>query len=191
MTSETDKKWREALPQTNYFDKAIELSASFDRLMVTLFSALIAGIVVLLLREEVSLWVGAQLVLAVTCFVLGIGHTLIHISFASKMLLLAEALENETEFVPNVVEYEEPTIGAFERNQAYAQRSYSSQILYLMIGIFFGALAIIARLWEYAWRAGVVVMSIAVVLFVLVALVITWKKTLRRWRPSIMTEQQQ
>lgn len=178
--------WAERLPSVNYFEKAVDLVASYDRLLVSLYSALIAGIVVLLLHEEVSLWVGAALFIALAFFVMGIGHTLLHMAFASKLLLLAEALVNGTEVVPNAVEEEEPTVEAYIRNQAYAQRSYASQLFYLLFGMSFGAVAVVIRLWEYAWRAGVIGLTILVLLLMIVVLVVTWKKTLRRFPPSLI-----
>jgi hypothetical protein len=190
MNQGPQNNWADRLPKANYFEKSLELVASFDNLMVTLFSALIAGIVLLLLKEEVSLWVGSALFLALTCFVFGIGHTLIHIAFTSKLLLLAEALRNGTEVVPNPVEQEELTIQAYARNQAFAQRAYSAQLIYLLIGIGFGALAVMVRLWDYAWRAGVVGLAFIVILSGTVALIVTWKKTIRRFRSSGTAQKQ-
>lgn len=107
---------------------------------------MIAGIVLLLVKEEVSLWGGGCLVLSLVCFAIGVGHTLIHIAFMSKTLLLAEALFNGAEFVSNAIEGDEPTAQAFARNQAYAQRAYASQLIHLLVGIGFGGLAVIVRL---------------------------------------------
>ena len=177
--------WAERLPAVNYFEKAIDLASSYDRLLVSLYSALIAGIVVLLLHEEVSLWVGGALFAALCLFVMGIGHTLLHMAFTTKLLFLAEALVKGTEIVPNVIEEEEPTVEAYARNQAYAQRSYASQLFYLLFGMSFGAVAVVIRLWEYAWRAGVIGLTILMLLLVVVTLVVTWKKTLRRFPPSL------
>ena len=113
-----------SVPEVKYFDKATEQVGHFDRLMVTLFSGLIAGIALLLLKQEVSPWVGGLLFVALGMFVLGIGHTLLHITFHNKMLLLLEALVNGTEHVPNMIEREEPTVTAYVRMQRYAQRAY-------------------------------------------------------------------
>jgi len=184
---ESRSDWAKRLPKANYFEKAIELAASFDRLLVSLYSALIAGIVVLLLHEEVSLWVGGPLFVALVLFVLGIGHTLVHMGFMSKLLLLAEALVNGTEVIPNPVEQDERTLEVYARNQAYAQRSCSSQLIYLLLGMGFGAVAMVIRFWEYAWRGGVVVLIVAVAAVIVVALIITWRKTLRRFPPALVT----
>ena len=177
--------WAERLPSVNYFEKAVDLTASYDRLLVSIYSALIAGIVVLLLHEKVSLWVGAPLFAALAFFVMGIGHTLLHMALTSKLLLMAEALVNGTEVVPNAIEEEEPTLEAFARNQAYTQRSYSSQLFYLLFGLSCGAVAVVLRLWEYAWRAGVIGLATLMLLLVIVTLAVTWKRTLRRFPPSL------
>lgn len=184
-TNEAAESWAERLPAVNYFEKAIDLAAAYDRLLVSLYSALIAGIVVLLLHEEVSLWVGGALFAALCFFVMGIGHTLLHMAFTTKLLLLAEALVKGTDIVPNAIEDEEPTVEAYARNQAYAQRSYSSQLFYLLFGMSFGAVAVVIRLWEYAWRAGVIGLATLMLLLVIVTLAVTWKRTLRRFPPSL------
>ena len=183
-TEAMDSKWEELLPKADYFGKALDLVASFDRLLVSLYTALIAGIIVLLIHEEVSLWVGAPLVIALILFILGIGHTLLHMAFTSKVLLQVEALANGTKVVPNVVEEDEPTLKALARNKAYAQRCYSSQLIYLFLGVTSSAFAVVFRLWQYAWRAGVIGLICLVLLVVIVTLVMMWKNTLHNFPSS-------
>ena len=170
-----------SVPEVKYFEKATDQVAAFDRLMVTLFSGLIAGLSLLLLKEEVSWWVGGFLFVAMAMFVLGIGHTLLHITFHNKMLLLLEALVNGTEQVPNVIEHEEPTAVAYARMQAYAQRAYLGQLLYMFLGIAIAALAVVLRLWAYSWRAGVI-------LAIIVAVVLGAAIAVRVWIRTVMKE---
>ena len=66
-----------SVPQTDYFGKATELIASYDRLLVGLYSSLIAGVVVLLLYKDLSAWAGAFFLLALVMFIFGIGHALL------------------------------------------------------------------------------------------------------------------
>ena len=169
-------------PKVNFLEKAIQLSADFDRSLTTIYSALIAGVVLLLLKEEVTFWAGACLVLALACFILGIGHTLLHIAFTSKLLFLAEAIKNGTKIVPNFIEREEPTALAYARTQAWAQCCYSSQLIYLLIGVSIGALGIFARLWEYMSRAGVLLLLAVASISMVAAIAATWKKAIRRFR---------
>jgi hypothetical protein len=156
MSSPAEEKWRAALPKADFFVKSIEVMASFDRLMVTLFSTLIAGIVALLIQENVTFWISAPLVLAGACFGIGLFHTLLHISSMSKMLLLAEWLANGTEVVPQALNVEDHTFPALLRTQAYAQRAFASQLVHLLLGTFFAAIGAVVHLWEYSWRGGIV-----------------------------------
>lgn len=174
----------EALPKTNFFDKAIDVVSSFDRHMITIYSALIAGIVLLLLNEEVSLWVGAALVIALALFVVGIGHTLLHISFMSKLLLLAEALSNGTSLVPNAVEAEIATIDAYKRTQAYAQTAFAYQCFCLFIGVGFGAFAVVIRLWEYTCGAGVLALALVALLIFVGVVFVIWRRVIRQFPPG-------
>ena len=144
------------LPNNNYFAMATNQIAFFDRVMVTLFSGLISGLVLMSLNNEVSPWVGALFLIALVMFVFGIGHTLLHIVFHNKILMLLEALVNGTKYVPNLIEYEEPTNRAFIRHQQYAQRAFSGQFMYLFIGFLFAAAAVMLHLWSYSYRAGVI-----------------------------------
>jgi ascorbate-specific PTS system EIIC-type component UlaA len=167
-----------SVPEVKYFDKATEQVGHFDRLMVTLFSGLIAGIALLLLRQEVSAWVGGFLLVSLGMFVLGIGHALLHITFHNKMLLLLEALVNGTEHVPNMIEREEPTTKAYLRMQTYAQRAYTGQILYLFLGVVIAAVAVVLRLWCYSWRAGVLLAVVATVVLAAALAVRLWLKVI-------------
>lgn len=179
------------VPEVKYFDKATDLVASYDQLLASLYAALIAGLVLLLLKEEVSLWVGAPLLVALVLFVLGMGHTLLHMAFHGKMLLLLEALVNGTEHVPNAIEEEEPTVKAYARIQAYVQRAYAAQLLYLFFGICFGGVAVLIRLWEYAYRAALLGIAVSLALMIAVVLVVTWKKTIRRFGGHVAAPLQQ
>lgn len=185
-SNEAAEDWAERLPAANYFEKAIDLTASFDRLLVSLYSALVAGIVVLLLREEVSFWVGGPLFIALSLFVLGIAHTLMHMAFLCKLLLLAEFLFKGIEVVPNPVEQDEKTVEAYLRTQAWAQRMYSAQLLYLLFGMGCGAIAVVIRFWQYAWRGGVLLLLAITAVVIIVSLIIIWRSVFRRFPPSLM-----
>ncbi len=170
---------RPLIPDARFFEQATEQVGHSDRMMVTLFSGLIAGTVLLLLKEEVSPWVGGFLFVALAMFVLGIGHTLLHITFHQKMLLLLEALVNGTKHVPNPVESEEPTVQAYTRIQIYAQRAYSGQLLYLFLGVTVAAIGVVGRLWCYSWRGGVVLAVIAAIFSCGAILVRLWLNPIR------------
>jgi len=161
--SESDAAEGPPLPDVKFFDRASEQVGHSDRMMVTLFSGLIAGTVLLLLKEEVSPWVGGFLFVSLAMFVFGVGHTLLHMTFHHKMLLLLEALVNGTQHVPNMIEREEPTVRAYKRAQRYAQTAYSGQLLYLFLGVSIAAVGVIIRFWSYSWRGGVVLAVIAVI----------------------------
>lgn len=179
MTDVESEAHSASVPAVRYFEKATDQVAQFDRLMVTLFSGLIAGLSLLLLREDVTWWVGGFLLTALAMFVLGIGHTLLHIIFHNKMLLLLEAIVNGTEQVPNVIEHEEPTDKAYARMQEHAQRAYLGQLLYLFLGVAIAAMAVVLRLWTYSWRAGVILaIGVALLLGAAIAMRL-WHRTVK------------
>lgn len=177
MTTDEDHSDSPVVPPVSYFEKANDLIVAHDQLLASLFSAMIAGVVYLLLQEQVGFWVGAALFSALVLFVLGIGHTLLHMAFMSKMLLLLESLVNGTRFVPNALEFEELTAEAYTRNQAYAQRAYSAQLIYMFSGICCGGLAVVIHLWSYAWRSGLIFLLFFLALVAFASITFLWKST--------------
>jgi hypothetical protein len=174
------------VPDVKYLEKATEQDGHFDRMMVTLYSGVIAGLTLFLLRQQVCARAGGLLLVSLGMFVLGVGHTLLHITFHSKMQLLLEGLINRTEHVPNMLEREEPTGRAYGRMQAYAQRAYLGQLLYLFLGVVIASVAVVVHLWAYSWRAGVVPAILATFAFGGALAVRLWLKTVldrsaRRW----------
>ena len=103
------------VPDANYFEKATDLIASYDKLLVSLYSSLIAGVILLLLTKEVSPWVGAFLLLALVSFVFGIGHTLLHMNLHAKVLLALENLLRGVSHIPSVIGVDEPTPEVYQR----------------------------------------------------------------------------
>ena len=57
MSGDVSETGAVSVPEVKYFEKATDQMANFGRLMVTLFSGLIAGLSLLVLKEEVSWWV--------------------------------------------------------------------------------------------------------------------------------------
>ena len=183
MPSKSQKR-QSLLPEQALVEKSLSLVTTFDLVMVMIHSALIAGVVVLLLVDEPSLWVGTSLFLSLFCFVSGIGHTLAHLSATGKTLFSLGALISETDDMPNVFDDEGPPEDMYARSQARARRSFGSQLLYLAIGVGFVSFGIIVRLWEYAWRAGVIILCIFAAIFVVGALTAVWKAVFRQSPPS-------
>ena len=167
------------VPEVDYFGKATDLVSSYDRLFVTLYSSLVGGTILLLLYRQVSAWVGAFLLLALILFIFGVAHTLLHMTFHTKMLLAMEAIVNGTDHVPNAVEGEEPTAKAYARMQRYAQRAYAGQLYYLLFGVLSGGVAVVVHLWHHAWRAMLVVAVLLGLLMAAALAVRIWRRPKR------------
>ena len=179
MQEEQDHNEDATVPEADYFGKATDLMSSYDRLLVSLYSSLIAGVILLLLYKQVSAWVGAFFLLALVLFIFGIAHTLLHMTFHTKMLLAMEAMINGTDYVPNAVEGEEPTAKAYARMQRNAQRAYTGQLYYLLFGVLFGGVAVVVHLWHHAWRAMLVVAVLLGLLMAAALAVRVWRQPKR------------
>jgi hypothetical protein len=136
---------------------------------------LIGGLGVVLLYKELTPWVGAFLLLALVMFIFGVAHTLLHMTFHSKMLFALVALLNRTEHVPNAVDGEEPTLHAYQRMQVYAQRAFGGQWYYLLIGVTSGGIGLVVQLWQYSCRA-IILIGVAFSFLLALALALRiWK----------------
>ncbi len=189
MSSKSQKR-QSLLPEQALVEKSISLITTFDLVMVVIQSALIAGVAVWLLVDEPSLWVGTSLFLSLFCFVSGMGHTLAHLSATGKMLFSLGALISETDDMPNVFDDEGPPEDMYARSQARAGRSFGSQLLYLAIGVGLVSFGLVVRLWEYAWRAGVIIMCVFAAIFVAGVLTVVWKAVFGQSPPSTTADRQ-
>ena len=183
MSDQTDKLSRNrggmTVPEVDYFGKATELISSYDRLFVTLYSSLIGGTILLLLYRQVSAWVGAFFLLALILFIFGVAHTLLHMTFHTKMLLAMEAMINGIDHVPNAVEGEEPTTNAYARMQRNAQSAYVAQLYYLLFGVLSGGVAVVVHLWDHAWRTMLVVVVLLGLLIAAALAIQIWRRPKR------------
>lgn len=176
-----------SVPGVDYFGKATDLIVSHDKLFVTLYTSLIAGDALLLFRQDVTVWVGAFLFLALVFFTFGVAHSLLHITFSARMLLAMERLIGGTDHVPNAIDGEESTGKAYVRMQAYAQRAYTGQLYYLLLGVLACGAGVVAHLWRYAWRSGVVVTVALAMLCGLAIAVRIWRRTILEYSRSRKT----
>jgi hypothetical protein len=127
---------------------------------------LIAGLSVLLLFKDLSFWVNVFFLVALVMFIYGIGYSLFHISLHSRILLLLEEENIGIQLVPNLIENEEKCKDALIRYIRRSQGCYENQILFLFLGIFFCALAIIIHLCKYSYYAFFVIVTFIVLIFV-------------------------
>lgn len=167
-----------SVPDTNCFAKGSDLTAMLDRHLISLYTALITGLSFLLFTQAAQLgkWSGAFFLISLVLFVFGIAHSLLHVTFHAKLLLLMERIVEGTEVVPNMLDGQEPTDDAFLRNQAYSQTAFFGQLLYFLIGVVLAMIGTVIHLWDYACRSGILVsVSLALLLGAGIAYRI-WKK---------------
>ncbi|HET6880944.1 MAG TPA: hypothetical protein VFI31_12355 [Pirellulales bacterium] len=125
---------------------AIRLDAQTDRLLAVIFLTLIVGGLTLLLTANLDLWVGASIFLALACFVIGLGQTVLHAQILGRLALHADAVAIE----------DESSAEEFERLQREAGNQAGSQKFSLVLGALLATGGIIAHFWPYAWRAAAI-----------------------------------
>lgn len=148
-----------------FTEKGISIALEQDRVFITLYTAIIAGLTALVVYDKVGYWSSAFFLLATALSVLGIAQTLMHMSFTSKVLLHHAAyFDAET---PNVVEHEPLSIARLRRNQEYAQTFYFNEILFLILAVVAAGGGLIVELYLKVLAVVPIVMAGFLLLFVI------------------------
>jgi hypothetical protein len=166
-----------------FVEKGISIAMEHDRVLVTLFTAIIAGLLALVVYEKVGFWSGTFFLIADVMAVMGLAFCLLHMAFTSKVMHAFAAFFGGEECVPNVLEGIERTEDAVRRLRAYAQGAYSSQLGYLFLSVFAGGIGLAIELWPHVKAIGLV-FGILVVILVIVGMSIRLRAQLRRMRPQ-------
>jgi len=149
-----------------FIEKSCEIALEHDKVLVTLFTGIVAGIVALVVSDKVSYWSGVLFLLGAATAVLGLGFCLLHMAFSSKVMALYAALFGGDEYVPHLIEREISTARALSRNRAWVERCYINQLVYLFISVATCALGLGVELWPIVkgiWAVLVIVVLIAFV----------------------------
>jgi len=164
----TDALTERTQPSGDYFEKVIDATVGHNRMLLGLYSLLVAGMVLLLFLADMSPWSGAALVTSCVLFIIGLGHASIHVVAYHKTLLMADALQHGEETVDLESGEEEVTPEAFLRAEATARRLHSSETKYLFLGLLCAGAAAAIDHWQYAWRAFAVLGGVVVLLLLTV-----------------------
>lgn len=76
------------LPKTDCFSLGSQNLSGLDRQLLAIYSALVAGTVALLLREDCGNWSSGFLLVGLACFLVGLTATVIHLKVASEILTI-------------------------------------------------------------------------------------------------------
>lgn len=150
-----------------FTEKGISVALEQDRVFITLFTAIIAGLTALVVYDKVSYWSSAFFLVAIALSVFGIAQTLMHMSFTAKVLLHYAAFFGGDDQTPNVVEREPLTQQRLQRNQEYAQNLYFNEIVFLILAVVAAGLGLIWELWVKVLGIAPIVIAGFVVLFVI------------------------
>lgn len=155
-----------------FSEMGTNIAVEQDKLFVSLFTGIIAGLIVLVIYQKVGFLTGICFLISTALAVKGLAFTLLHMSFTSKLMLAYAALFTGEEFVPNIIEGQEKTENAIQRVKSSAQRCYSGELLNMFFCVLFAGLGLIVLLWEQVKWIGII---IAIVFFIFIALGIILK----------------
>lgn len=141
MAAETDSR----PPLSPFFEKGNDLLVSHDRLFASLYSALIGGLFVLLIKEDLTTASTVLLSLSAACLVYGLAYTLIHIKLHCSLLFVLGLLVDGVDSTPNLIGAD-ATPATFQRLRRSAQLAFENELLFLFLGVSLAGLAVFAEL---------------------------------------------
>jgi len=139
-----------------FAEKSVDLLLEYDKILVTVFSAIIAGILTLLVSKTVGVVSSILFILANLSAAVGMAMCLLHMVFAAKVLGLFSAHFAGEENVPSLVSCDEPTQTALNRNRVLAQVCFAGQFNCLFWAVVFSALGVVALAWSVIGWTGLI-----------------------------------
>lgn len=164
-----------------FSEKGVSIAVEQDRVFVTIFTAIIAGLMALVVYDKVSFWSGTFFLIADVMAVMGLAFCLLHMAFTSKVMSAFAAFFGGEEYVPNVLEGVERTEDAVRRLRAQAQGAYSSQLVYLFLSVLAAGIGLAIELWPHIRAVGLV-FAICIALLIVAGMTIRLFVRLRTQR---------
>lgn len=140
-----------------FSEKHLELAFEQDKILVTLFTGVVAGLLALLVSSSVGFWGSLFFMIADLSAIVGVATCLLHMAFSAKVMGLLAARFVGDENVPNLVAREEPTEHALKKNQVFAQLCYAGQLLCLFWAVFFAGVGVVCLVWDVVGLIGLLV----------------------------------
>jgi hypothetical protein len=161
-----------------FAEKGVSIAMEQDRVFVTIFTAIIAGLMALVVYDKVAFWSGVFFLIADAMAVMGLAFCLLHMAFTSKVMHAFAALFAGEEYVPNILEGIEETEIAVKRLRAQAQGAYASQLAYLFLAVLAAGIGLAIELWPHVKAMGLV-FAVSVVVLLIVGMTIRLRLHLR------------
>jgi hypothetical protein len=150
-----------------FSDRGATLIFEQDKMLITLFTGIVAGLLALLVSKEVGFWSGLFFLLAALSSVVGLGICLFHMAFSAKVMFTLAATFGGENNVPNLIIREEPTVHALKKNRLYAQMCYIGQLTCLFWAVFFAALGVLSLVWYIVGWIGLVTGTLFIVVLII------------------------
>ncbi len=156
-----------------FTEKGIETAASHDKVLVSIFTALIGGLAFLVIYkgDVIGEWSGVFFLISVLCSIVGLGLTLVHIALSAKLMFLYAAFYSGEDNLPYPVDGEQcVTEEALVKTRKQTYMCYKHQLAELFYAILTAGIGVAILLWDRVKLAGLIVGGVTVFLFVAVSL---------------------
>lgn len=143
-----------------FSEKGVQIAFEQDKLLVTLFTGVLAAVVALVVKEELGFFTTLCFLLTGFSALIGLASCLLHLAFSAKVMALFAAQFIGEEDVPNLIAREEPTLQALAKNRAFAQLAYSGQLLCLFWAGFFATSGVVGLVWRAVGWGGILITAL-------------------------------
>jgi len=162
-----------------FAEQGVALTIEHTKTFITLFTAIIAGLIVLVLDRKVGYWTGVFFLAASFMALWGVAFSVLHLNFAAKLMLLYAAYFASEDETPNILEPAKPTLDQIRKIKQYSQNAFVSQITKMFFTVFFAVVGLSILLWDQVEITGLILAAFMMLTILLALFFGIW---LRRYR---------
>jgi len=151
-----EQRWR------LYTEKGLTVSLDHDKILVTIFTGIIAGLVALVVSGKVGPASGTLFLAATGIAVLGLGFCVLHMAYIGRSVYLQAAQVAGEKEVDNIIGGKDPTDAVLAHNRSFAQMCFSRQLVCLFLSVAFAALGFACLFYVHVGLWGLLIAGIVV-----------------------------
>lgn len=120
-----------------FSEKGIMFAADHTKTFITLFTGIIAGLILLVIGEDVGFWPGVFFLASALCALWGMTFSVLHLNFTSRLMFLFAAHLTSEKDTPNVLEPAKPSVDRIQQCKQNCQSAFISQMVQTGFSILF------------------------------------------------------
>lgn len=148
-----------------YVDKGVSYASEYSRVLISIFTAVIGGLIFLVVEKDVGFWAGVFFLSGALSALMGLSCTLFHMNFTSKVFFVnAHQVLAKDEDMAKL-------LNVAQRLNVMRDAMFFNQVLFMIGAVSFSVLGFAAILWSQLLWAGICLVLGFVVVLLVAALV--------------------